>query len=41
MPLETLGKDSAAELEHAKDKYVGLKRKFYELDERVSVGNNA
>ena len=41
MSLETLGKDSTAEFEHAKDKYTVLKRKFYELDEKVRVGNNA
>ncbi len=41
MSLETLGKDNAAELELEKDKYIVLKRKLYELDEKVRVGNNA
>lgn len=41
MSVETLGKESAAEFEHEKDKYTVLKCKFYELDEKVRVGDNA
>lgn len=41
MPVETSGKDSAAEFDHEKAKYTTLKRKFYELDEKVRVTGNA